>query len=63
MSGNCKDCEYPDICLFGRMASDYLSPDGEMRQITGCDENKFFYGDILLPNDISEIKRKLGGKQ
>ena len=53
--GTCKDCDTPNLCIAFRSAEDYLSPDGELRQIIGCDFEKFLYGDILSNGDIERI--------
>jgi hypothetical protein len=45
-----------------RAANDYLQPDGTLRQIIGCDTEKFFYGELLTDADIAEIKRRLDGE-
>lgn len=62
MIHKCNECEYPDLCLVMlKTAEDYIAPDGELRQIIGCnDEDKYLHGEKLTKQDIDEIGKKLG---
>lgn len=52
---NCKDCKYPDLCSAFSTIEDHLAPDGQHREIIGCDVNVYFFGDILTQGKINEI--------
>jgi hypothetical protein len=55
----CKSCEYPNLCLCFREAEDYLIPNGELRQIVGCNEIEYIFGEILTDEDILKIGEEL----
>lgn len=43
----CSECDHLDLCLMCRTLKDRLAPDGEYREIVGCDEDRFFYGEEI----------------
>ena len=56
--GKCCDCDMPELCLAFRTAEEYIAPDGELRQIVGCNTEAYEYGDILTSEMIAQIGKE-----
>lgn len=43
------ECKFYMLCRAFQTIEDHTTPEGEIREIVGCDKNEFYYGDIVEP--------------
>jgi hypothetical protein len=58
------ECKYPDACHAFVTLEEHRAPDGNYREITGCDDDGYIFGEILEPREkvkayLSKIYRPI----
>ena len=58
----CVDCDTSELCKECRITQEYLAPDGKYREIMGCNEDGYIFGEeIIIVNKRNRVIRYYRG--